>query len=147
MLEVDYILRRSYFTLLNGNVIYNSAVVPVFDTYANVNTPAPYIVLADINESDNSNKCNFGQNVRATIDIVTEFDKADPQGRYPSEQIANSVLQILLPDVSSGANFDLSPNFQNIRASKINGQTITEVTDTTKVFRKIIQINHNIKQL
>lgn len=146
MLEAAEPLRQAIYGLLNGNVIYQGNIIPVFDSYAQISTDAPYIVIADMSESDNSDKAFFGQTLLATIDIVTEYDLGQNNGRYDSEMIANEVMKILLPTRSCGQIYQME-DFQCVIARKVNGQSLTEVSDAKKVFRKVIQISFTIKQL
>lgn len=147
MLDAQYLLRECYFTLLAG-LTWNGKPIPVFDEYANVNESAPYVVIADMNERDFSDKSFYGQVLTVTVDVVTEYGKTEPKTRYECDMIANEVLKRLLPGnpQGSGKLYQLD-GFQCIRAKKVNGQSLSEISDTTKVFRKVIQIDHTIKQL
>ncbi|SDZ82179.1 hypothetical protein SAMN05192529_102139 [Arachidicoccus rhizosphaerae] len=147
MIDADYKLRTEYYRLLNGNVKYLSNNVPVFDDYANISTPAPYVVIAGINGNDGTDKVHFGHNLTVTVDIVTEFDKGSTDSRYQCDMISGEVTKILLPKVACGSNFNLFPDFQSISAKRVNSQSLTEESDTKKVYRKVIQISHTIKQL
>lgn len=146
MLEAALPLRRAIYGLLNGNVSYQGNTIPVYDSYAPDDVPTPYIIIDNISESDNSDKCNFGQNLLVTYNVVTEYILKSSNGRYDSEMIANEMTKVLLPQRACGELYQL-PGFQCVRANKVNGQSITELSDTTKIFRKVIQISYTIKQL
>jgi hypothetical protein len=147
MLEAAEPLRQTIYGLLNGNVIYQGNIIPVFDSYAQINTVAPYIVVADISESLTRNKQVFDQDLLVTFDTVTEYDKGQNNGRYDSEKIANEIMKILIPDVSGSGELYEMDDFQCQDVEKVNGQSLTEVSDTKKVFRKVIQIMYTIKQI
>lgn len=147
MLDVAYPLRAKYYELLHNNVVYDSAIIPVFSDYASITSETPYIVIGDVDESPVENKCHFGDNIRVTLDVVTEYPTASNAGRTDSEKIMGLCMSILLPSVqNSGPVFDLE-DFQVISAKKVLGRSIQEQTNNSKIFRKILIINHSIKQL
>ena len=144
MRDASFILRSAYFSRLNG-IQYQGNQVPVYDSYADVGEASPYIVLAEISDYSIDNKGSFEQTYLFTVDVVTEFPEGSNQGRMMSEQIADLVLQAILPNLVT--DIDLGPDFELVELRKVNGQSLTERSDTTKVFRKVLQFSNLVNQL
>lgn len=147
MFDVSYPIRSAYYNLLEGAIQYDSQVVPYFSDYAGVTAAAPYMVFNGISISPWGDKSRFGFRVLTTVDIVSVFGINDTQTAMQAEMIANDALRILLPQVATGGTFDLGANFQNVITELGNSLLITERNDTEKVYRKVIQLNHKIKQI
>jgi len=96
-MELSKAIRTAYFTALNGNVIFNSNVVPVFDAYAIPDgVTYPYVLLSSQTSNQLSIKRCKRYNASILIDIVT--GSTDPIGRSDAEDIAEQIENIVNPD-------------------------------------------------
>jgi len=86
-------LQTSYYSLLNGNVSYDSTTVPVYTTVPETPT-YPYIHLGQYTETDDSTKSDFGNECTFSLTIVDRFG-----GNFGSEasiySIWNDLKQII----------------------------------------------------
>jgi len=96
-MELNKAIRTKYFELLNGQVSFNSQIVPVFDAYAVPDGVSyPYILLSSQTSNQLQIKRCKRYNSYILIDIVT--GSTDPIGRSDSEDIAEQVENIVNPD-------------------------------------------------
>src|SRR6478609_11074829 len=144
-MELSKAVRSAYFTALNGNVTFNSNVVPVFDAYAVPDgVQYPYILLS----SQTSNQLNIKRkkryNASILIDIVT--GSTDPIGRSDAEDIAEQVEDIINPD--SFADLNLNANGYDIgNTSRAGDNDLSDKNGIYYIFRKLITYDHIITKL
>lgn len=132
-------LRTAYYSALNGNITINGRVVPVYDG-APSNAVYPYILLSTQDSSEGIG-CRNATATEDTIliDIVTGF-QGNSGGKKQGDQIADQVLQIVHPDL------ELSGDFQNLGTTLESSTTLTELSGSDKIFRKLLRFRHNIYQ-
>src|SRR6187431_877171 len=123
-MELSKAIRTAYFTALDGQITFNSNVVPVFDAYAIPDgVTYPYILLS----SQTSNQLNIKRkkryNASILIDIVT--GSTDPIGRSDAEDIAEQVDLIINPN--SFIDIDLSQyGYQLGNTNRDNDNDLTD---------------------
>lgn len=96
-MELNKAIRTKYFEMLNGQVSFNSQIVPVFDAFAIPDgVKYPYILLSSQTSNQLQIKRCKRYNSSILIDIVT--GSTDPIGRSDSEDIAEQIENIVNPD-------------------------------------------------
>lgn len=111
-------LRDAIYTLLNGNVTYNSKDVKVFKTYPKDNEIPivkgqlyHYIEIGDISDTEtNMSSDTFTHDTTMDIFVVVGFPGIG--SKVVTENIANQVKQLIQP--SKGGKLSLGSDFSNI---------------------------------
>jgi len=103
MRDFGYSLRKAYYDVLNGNVMYEDGVIPVVDekTDQRYTEGSIYIKLYTQNEQQNNNKCYFASNGEMVVDIV-HFTRTTAS-KAVVDDIGDQVLQLLFPTRRSTA--------------------------------------------
>lgn len=144
-MELSKALRVGYFTALDGNITFNSNVVPVFDAFAIPEGGSyPYILLS----SQTSNQLRIKRckryNASILIDIVT--GSTDPIGRSDAEDIAEQIDNIVSP--MSFEDLDLSAyDYQICDTYRDNDTDLSDKNNIYYVFRKLLTYNHIVVEL
>lgn len=144
-MELSKAIRTAYFTALNGNIIFDSKVVPVFDAYALPDgIPYPYILLSSQTSNQLSIKRCKRYNASILIDIVT--GNTDPIGRSDAEDIAEQIEEIVNPD--SFSDLDLNSNGYDIGNTSRGGDNdISDKNNIYYIYRKLITYDHIITKI
>lgn len=144
-MELSKAIRTAYFTALNGNVTFNSNVVPVFDAFAIPDgVTYPYILLSSQTSVQGNLKRCKRYNASILIDIVT--GSADPIGRSDSEDIAEQVENIVNPD--SFDDLNVSPYGYAIgNTSRAGDSDLSDKNGIYYIFRKLITYDHIVTKL
>lgn len=144
-MEISKAVRTAYFTALNGNITFNSNVVPVFDAYAVPDgIPYPYILLSSQTSNQLTIKRCKRYNASILIDIVT--GSTDLIGRSDAEDIAEQVEDIVNPDTF--IDLDLSAyGFQLGNTTRDNDTDLTDKNNIYYIYRKLLTYNHLIVKL
>src|SRR6478736_9640564 len=138
-MELSKAVRTAYFTALDGQITFDSNVVPVFDAYAVPDdVKYPYILLS----SQTSNQLNIKRkkryNASILIDIVT--GSTDPIGRSDAEDIAEQVDAIVNPDTF--IDIDLSAyGFQCGNTTREGDNDISDKNGLYYIYRKLLTYN------
>lgn len=134
-------LRRTLFTLLNVNVSYNAANVPVYENDED-HDDALQIVIGDYSDADRSNAHEFGANATQVIEIVSWQDTG---AKKTVDAIGELVNNIIMPTPQSatlnGADFHIIVNRPSIN------HIIEDSGNKKKIVRLILRysllIHHN----
>lgn len=145
MIDVAHHIRKAYVDLLDGNLLLNGNPVPVYDELAEDEDGEAYVVLSTQIDSDLGNKHSFISDHTMTVDIVTRFITS--ARKYPSEVIAEQILDLVLPTPSTTGL--VSPSEVQITSVKLLGSESLGVDqfDTWKVVRKILRFGHKTVQI
>lgn len=146
MIDVKLPLRKAYYQLLNGAVIYNSAAIPVSsDMKKMADGPAlTYILLSTQSGTDTSTFSSFDSQEEMLIDIVckakTRVDKEI------LDNIANQVMNLILP---APASTGLPPQV-GIQISCVQ-KTMDKYLDftlnpSTTVLRRLLTFTQKVRQ-
>lgn len=144
-MELSKAVRTAYFTALDGQITFNSNVVPVFDAYALPDGVSyPYILLS----SQTSNQLNIKRkkryNTSILIDIVT--GSTDPIGRSDAEDIAEQVDSIVNPN--DFVDIDLSAyGYQLGNTTRDGDNDLTDKNNIYYIYRKLLTYNFLIIKL
>ena len=133
-MELSKAIRTAYFTALNGNIIFDSKIVPVFDAYAlPEGIPYPYILLSSQTSNQLSIKRCKRYNASILIDIVT--GSTDPIGRSDAEDIAEQIENIVNPDTF----VDLSTtDYQIGNTTRESDNDLTDKNNIYYIYRKLL---------
>jgi hypothetical protein len=145
-MDVNLAVRKGYYSALNGNVIYDAAVVPIFDTYADPETTKyPYVILSNTTSTQREGKRFKSYNLNIVVDIVTGSPEST-FGREQSEEIGDLVAAIVNPDTF--IDIDIPAN--GFKIGDTSAGTNTQLTSRSGpyfIFRKLITFNHIICKL
>lgn len=135
-MELSKAIRTAYFTALNGNVTFNSNVVPVFDAYAIPDgITYPYILLSSQTSNQLQIKRCKRYNASILIDIVT--GSTDPIGRSDAEDIAEQIENIVNPDTFIDP--DLSINgYQLGNTTREGDNDLSDKNGVYYIYRKLL---------
>lgn len=141
-MELSKAIRTAYFTALDGNITFNSQVVPVFDAYAVPDGISyPYILLSSQTSNQLLIKRCKRYNSSIIVDIVT--GSTDPIGREYAEDIAEQIDDIINPDTF--IDLDLSAyGYQLANTLRDGDNDITDKNNIYYVYRKLLTYNHLI---
>lgn len=144
-MELSKAVRTAYFTALNGNILFESKVVPVFDAYALPDgIPYPYILLSSQTSNQLRIKMRKRYNSSILIDIVT--GSTDPIGRSDAEDIAEQIEFIVNPDTF--IDLDLSTyGYQLANTFRDGDNDLTDKNNMYYVYRKLITYNFLIVKI
>jgi len=144
-MELSKAVRSAYFTALDGNVTFNSNVVPVFDAYALPDgVPYPYILLSSQTSNQLSIKRCKRYNSSILIDIVT--GSTDQIGRSDAEDIAEQIEDIINPDTYT--DLDLSTyGYQLGNTFRDNDTDLSDKNNIYYIYRKLLTYNHLIVKI
>jgi len=144
-MELSKSVRTAYYSALDGNVIFNSNIVPVFDAYALPDgVPYPYILLSSQTSNQLSIKRCKRYNSSILIDIVT--GSTDPIGRSDAEDIAEQIDAIINPDTFE--DIDLSSyGYQLGNNTRAGDSDLTDKNNLYYIYRKLLTYNFLIIKL
>lgn len=97
MIDVKLPLRKAYYALLNGNIIYNAVAIPISSDIKKLsdNAAQAYIIMTGQTSTDNTNLAAFGSNEQIILDIVC---KAQTRvNKETIDSIANQILTLVIP--------------------------------------------------
>ena len=127
-------LRKTLLTLLNGNVSYESEVIPVFEGEGEV-LPRQ-IIIGEYSDADRSNSHEWGANASQVIEVICEQDTAI---RKHVDAIGELVSNIIHPAPTSNA---LNGSDFHIIVNRTSINHITEESGSgTKIVRLIMRYN------
>lgn len=141
MIDITGPLRKAYYDALNGNIS-----VPVCEQYLDTNqypNATKYVIIQNQTVNDASLKCGINQDSSLQLDIVTIFN-ANSGGSRQAELIANEILELIFPvkEIVLPAQIGIK-----IWRGWLEGsRNITQETSTSRIFRKILILNHTITQ-
>lgn len=130
---VPYI-RKSLFTLLNGQVMNGTDAVPVYEGEGG---KVPYqVLIKEYSDADKSNKQFFSGKASQIIEIVGEQHDASAK---VVDQIAGEVMNLIKPDTRTSGIPD-SVDFQVMIIGKPSISNLTEDSGSgTKIIRRILR--------
>ena len=145
-------LRESYIALF-ANFFYNAIKIPFFDEYVSPNVVIPtiplstflqpkcYVLITNQTTNDASLKCSRNEILSLQLDIVTVYD-ANSGGFKLAEQVANKILNTLF----IGQQIQLQNSKLNTWSGFLESSpNISEETASSRIFRKILVLNHQIQ--
>lgn len=87
-------LQEAYYGLLNGNISFSSANVPVYDVNSVPQTPDyPHILLTDFTQIDASDKTVFAEDITVDLEVIDRAtQRASRAGVF---SVVNQIKQII----------------------------------------------------
>lgn len=144
-MELSKALRVGYFNALDGNVTFNSNVVPVFDAFAiPEGVSYPYILLSSQTSTQGNLKRCKRYNASILIDIVT--GSSDPIGRSDAEDIAEQIEDIINPDSFEDLNININ-GYDIGNTSRAGDNDLSDKNGIYYIFRKLITYDHIITKI
>ena len=137
---LDSAIRKGFFSALSG-ITLNSAVVPVYDTFALPEGQGhPYILLSTQTSSERLVKECRMYDATILVDIVT--GSLNPIGRFQSEVIAEQV--------DNRVNDDINIDVDGWQLAQTNRESVTDMGDKDEqyyIFRKLMRYSFKINKL
>lgn len=144
MKDPSYTIRDYYATTLEGNIIYEGRVVPVYDGMADDKAETPYIVLGNQTISPRDSLCSFDSECSIIVIVTSSFPAADRGNKKEIDDISNLITQIMLPHPTYVLN--LGPEFHCLNIA-IDGMNSSSSQDQThQYYDKAIRFNHIIQE-
>lgn len=142
MKDVNYPIRKKYFELLNGNLIYNNAAVSVYNKYLpSVISASSYVVINTISNTIIATKNSHITNTSVQLSIFTKDTTANDGKAVDS--IADQIYQIIYPTPNS--KISLEPDFQVVFMQPENDNSQTALQTNTAIYlNRFITFSHRI---
>lgn len=135
-------LLNSWYNLLNQNISYNSAIIPIYKEDAPASETSHYIVLTAEGETDQSANNQFHFASVVVVDVVTVHK--NNVKRSIVDDISTQVFNLVFPVKNANA----LPAQQNIQILNVKQDTSTYLYEddgvTDKLYRKVIRYSHTI---
>lgn len=142
MKDVNYPLRKAYFSLLNG-LVYNSVPIKAFYQKAPSNiTDNNYIVFGGINNNDVSSKEKADTDTQIRVTIHTHKDGSNDGAA--ADAIAGLVLNALYSIPQSV--LDMSADSLQCVTTKLNGDITLDyaIFNTREKIDRVLTFSHRI---
>jgi len=134
MKDISQYLTPVYYTILSG------LGLPVYDGIAPSTEKGSYILIGEIQSSQQMDKGAYMFTVNILIDICI---KNANFGFSTADNYANLVAAA----INSDNQPNLSPNFQVVRTSLLSSNRLTGMNNTEATFRRLMRYEHSIVQL
>ena len=132
-------LYEAVYTMLNGNLIYNTVNYPVY-TSVPKSADYNYVVLKDVTFLDDGTQDTYISDCTMLIDIVTGGFK-NRGTKVPMNSISSQILQLLAGQDISMSNFTIS-----VHPHLANANEIEEMTEVSIIYRKLLRLRFTVQQ-
>lgn len=145
MIDVQYPLRKSYYEVLNGNLLYNGMGVPVSDDIKKLQDTGSniYVLLSTQSGSDTGTMQSFDSWENIDIDIVF---KAARSNKQVVDMVASQVMNAILP----APGIDGLPRQTGVHISCVQLQRSQEIPaimgQTLMITRRVLTFRQRIRQ-
>lgn len=137
-------LADSWYTLLNGNLSYDSREVKVYSEDADSADKFHYVVIKAESETDDSNKTSFVKNPVIIIDIITVHSITGVRKSIVND-IDDQIGELLFPTRKCALPALDGLQITNVRPE---GSTyLNEDDGTKKYYRKVTRYVHRVTQI
>lgn len=134
-------LRRTLFALLNGNVTYDSNVIPVYENDED-HDDALQIVIGEYSDADMSNKDNFQARGSQVLEVVSfQTTGAKKVVDAVGELVMDEIHPTTKSDTLSGVDFQVM-----IQGKPSQNHLIEDSGNGIKIVRLILRFNLLINQ-
>jgi hypothetical protein len=136
-------LIESWFSLLNGNLSYNSIPVNVYPEDPDNNDTNHHVLIRAESETDDSNKHSFITRPVIVIDIITFHDVSI--NRTIVDNIDEQIRELVFPTRKCAL-----PPLNGLQITNVipeGGSYLTEDDGTKRVYRKTTRFIHRITQI
>ncbi|MGN6436874.1 MAG: hypothetical protein ACTHMM_10090 [Agriterribacter sp.] len=143
MIDPGKYIRKAFFSALDGHVIYDGKVIPVFDTFSDEDEGKFQIMLTNQTGSNTSDKQHFTGDHTLVIDIVTKTKGSG--NKEIADNIAEQITQIIQPTrTTTGLTIDTPFQLLNLRLQ--NSSYLEEGTKSHFIVRKLLTYAFRIVQ-
>ena len=144
MKDPAYRVLESYYTTLNTRVIVGAVTYPVYSVTPK-GTSGNRIELSIITQVNESVKDTYLQNVVVVVDCITEFTTRG--SKKTVADMSNAVIQLIITTFG-GSGLSISGGaYEFVSTSLDNVSNLEEITNTKKIFRKILTFTNLIEQI
>jgi hypothetical protein len=134
MKDISQYLTPAYYTALSG------VGLPIYDGMAPDTEKGSYIVIGEIQSSQDQDKAGYMFTVNILIDICI---KNANFGFLDADNYANIITGL----INSDSQPNLSPNFQVVRTHLLSSNRLTGLNKTEPIFRRLLRYEHSIVQI
>lgn len=132
-----YILSEFY-RLLNGNLTYNSNLIPVYNNYQDVaDSDLLYVLIQNPIQNPNNTKDGFRVILRTQIDVVHRI-RGQAISSIPVETVAGQITALLMPNVDGGGTMNHNTDFEVIYNIFSNSFLDESRSNTDNIKRKVL---------
>lgn len=146
MIDVKQPLRTAYYQLLNGNLIYLTAAIPVGDDLVKLQSTGAqlYVFFSTQSGNDTSTFSSFDSKQTIVIDIVYRGKTRAPKSIV--DNIAGQILNLVRPTPSTNglpaqAGIAIN-NVQNIQDQTLDLQ----IDSSTTIRRRLLTFSQDVRQ-
>lgn len=142
MRDVSGPIRKKYFELLNGVLLINSNLVPVYDDYIPNTVATPWYVIIEVtSDVEIPTKTSVISDTSVQLSIFTKDTTAN-SGRAV-DSIAGQVYDIIYPTQNS--KISLEPEFQVVFMNRSNDTRLRALQTNNAIFiNRFITFSHKI---
>lgn len=156
MKDIHAPLRALYFSLITakGYTCYEDGATPD-------NAVTPYVIIADMQGREDSNKSDFGNVFQVLLDVVTSYPKTKAAGSLQVDSMAgvlleniNSRIKMEMLDTDTNVfeftfpfTFSTEIGLQIVNTKVLQDKKITMNTSTHKIYRRLLRFQHLIMEV
>lgn len=138
MKDINYPVRKAFYTALNGNLSYDGSNVPVSDEQLkDSDSNNFYVILGSQSDRDDSTKTSYDREASITLDIVTK--QGQTATKDIADSIANQILTLLFPTTPHVHALPAQTGFQFLNLTLQNSSDIrVSLLTSQNVYRRIL---------
>lgn len=145
MKDASLALRTGYYNVITG-ITYNGSPLAAYDSLApdsvQLDESFHYVILSSQTTTPNYNRQGFVTECTMLLDVVTGY--VGTGGRKAADEISDKILQSVRPLTGEGVS---ATGFRLQNTQLVSIDDFVEVSDTHKIFRKLIRIRHQLCEL
>ena len=138
MRELKKPLRTAYYDKITalGLVCYETGSVPD-------DAVSPYVVIAAMSGSEDSNKTDTGQTMQTLLDVVTFYDRNDIAG----STLVDSMAGLILGEINSKKIMVIGEGLQVVNTRLLQDQSVNLTTTTQRTYRRLLRYEQLIMEV
>jgi len=144
MTDPAYKVLASYYAALNTKVTVDTVTIPIYTTTPK-GTSGNRIEMSIVTQVPDDAKDAYIQDVIMSVDCITEFTTRG--SRKKSVDISNAVIQLIITTFGGSGLSISGGGCKYITTSLDNISTLDEITDTMKIYRRILTFTNLIQQI
>lgn len=138
MQDIHTPVRELFYGIITGEGLtcYEADAVP--DDAA-----TPYVIIASVQGTENSDKTSFGNNVQILLDVVTSVLKNKLGGSKQADTIAGTILS----KINSKTKLVIGYGLQVVNTKVLQDIKQSGKSDTHNIYRRLIRYQQLIKEV
>lgn len=138
MKDINYPIRKAFFTRLNGQLSYDGTNVPVCDEQLIDSISSNnYVILGSQSDNGDDTKSTYDRQAQITLDIVTK--QAQSATKDIADSIVNQILTLLFTSTPHVHTLPAQTGFQFLNLTLQNSSDIrVSLLPAQNVYRRIL---------